>query len=105
MIQNAINSAFAGAWQNIVYYASFSFVDPFWFWALMLFLAFWVIGIITFFFGQAFPVIRTIGGSILVVFSFGLFAFFWGEKRAREHDEAKKPKPQPVEVDSYRRYW
>jgi hypothetical protein len=99
MIQNAINSAFSSAWANIVYYTSFQFVDPFWFWTLCLLGFYVLVMLVCYFFGTFWPTLRVIGGVMLVIATFGLFSYRQGEKGAREHDERNRPKPPPPDRD------
>src|SRR3954471_18176591 len=94
MIQDAINSAlgqvWADLWAKVVYYATFSFLDPFWGWCACLAALYVVVLLLCYFFGSFWPVLRVIGGFLLLAATFGLFAFHEGEKEAREHDKAKK---------------
>ena len=62
------------------------FTDPFWgwMWALVaLYAACWAV---CYFFGSWFPVLRGIAGVMLLIATFGLYAFAKGERAAREHD-------------------
>ena len=94
MIQDAINEAigqaWAGAWAKVVYYATFSFLDPFWGWCACLAALYIVVLLICYFFGTFWPVLRVIGGFLLLGATFGLIAFAEGEKEARAHDAQRK---------------
>lgn len=98
MISDAINSALADAWANVWYYISFSFLDPFWGWAAMLAALYVVVLLFCWLFGSFWPVLRVIGGFLLIAATFGLWTYARGAKEAREHDRAKKPsaKPKPL---------
>lgn len=102
MISDAINSALSGVWDKIVYYATFSFLDPFWGWAAMLVCLYVVVLLFCWFFGTFWPVLRVIGGFLLIAATFGLFAYAQGAKEARAHDKKKNrpsPKPKPPAND------
>lgn len=97
MFTDAINSAVADAWAKVWFYISFSFLDPFWGWAAMLAAFYVVVLLFCWLFGSFWPVLRVIGGFLLIAATFGLFAYYRGAKEAREHDRAKKlpAKPKP----------
>lgn len=96
MIADAIKSVFdqatAELWAKIVYYATFSFLDPFWGWAACLAALYVVVLLLCWFFGTFWPVLRVIGGFLLLAATFGLYAYAQGAKEAREHDKRKKLK-------------
>ena len=102
MIQDAINTAASEAWAKVIYYATFQFlnIDPFWRYAGMLVALYVVVLLLCWFFGSFWPVLRVIGGFLLVGATFGLFAYAKGEADARAHDKARnrppvKPKAKP----------
>lgn len=94
MIADAIKSAGAEVWAQIVYYATFAFLDPFWGWLAMLVCLYVVVMLVCYFFGTFWPILRVIGGVMLLIATFGLYAYARGERDARAHD-AKGPKAKP----------
>ena len=102
MIADAINSALGEVWGRIAYYVTFSFLDPFWGWCAMLAALYVVVLLICYFFGTFWPILRVIGGVLLLIATFGLFAYAKGEADARAHDRARnrppvKPKTKPAD--------
>lgn len=95
MISDALNSAATTLWNNVLYYLTLQFVDPFWWWALVLLMLFVAVGVVCWFFGTYFPVLRPIGGAILLIASFGLFAFRKGEQANQARQPKAKPKSKP----------
>ena len=93
MIQDAINTAASEAWAKVIYYATFQFLDPFWGWAAMLLALYIVVLLLCWFFGTFWPVLRVIGGFLLIGATFGLFAYAKGEADARAHDKARNRPP------------
>ncbi len=91
MIANAIKDTLNALGADAYYYLTLQFLDQFWWYFAALIVIFLVIGVICYFFGNYFPVLRPIGGVILLVLSFGLFSYSRGERDAR----ARQPKPKP----------
>lgn len=89
-IDQALGHAWAGIWAKFAYYATFAFLDPFWGWCACLAALYVVVLLLCYFFGAFWPVLRVIGGFLLLGATFSLFAFAEGEKEARAHDAAKK---------------
>ena len=89
-IGGIIDAKFAEIWAKLLYYVTFSFLDPFWGWAAMLAALYIVVLLLCWFFGTFWPVLRVIGGALLLGATFGLYAYAQGAREAREHD-SKKP--------------
>lgn len=85
-IKDAFDQFFSGAWEKIWNIISFSFLDPFWGWLSILVCLYVAVMLICYFFGSYFPILRVIGGTLLVIATFGLVAYRKGESDAREHD-------------------
>ena len=85
MIEEAI-----GAFFNAISARFFSFIDwftdPFWGWAWSLFLLYVACWALCYFFGAWWPRLRAIAGAMLLIATFGLYAFAKGERAARDHD-------------------
>jgi len=95
MISEAVTDALTAAWTQILYYVTFQFLDPFYGWLCILLSLYVVVMLICYFFGTYFPILRVIGGVMLLIATFGLFAYAKGERDARAHDKARAPKPKP----------
>lgn len=65
------------------------FTDPFWGWLWVLVGLYFVCLLVCYFFGSWFPTLRAIAGVMLLIATFGLFAFAKGERAAREHDRRR----------------
>lgn len=91
---DTIKSIFVDLWAQFygtaVHYLTLQFIDPFWWWAGALVLLYIAVTAFCWFFGSYWPVLRVIGGFLLVGATFGLFAYARGEKDAREHDAKRK---------------
>lgn len=94
MIADAIKSTFAELWASAygtaIHYLTLQFVDPFYWWlgALVLFYA--AVTALCWFFGSYWPVLRVIGGFLLLAATFGLYAYKKGADDARAHDAKKR---------------
>lgn len=89
-IKDAFNSASQAIWGNVVYYLTFQFADPMWFWLLCLggfIIAVWAF---CWFFGSYWPVLRVVGGFAIITAIVSFFTYVIGAKEAREHDAKKK---------------
>ena len=97
-----LTTALGEAWSKFVYYISFQFVDPFWWWliaaivyisALTVALALW-----RFYFGALPNWLQKLLGLSVIAAIWGLFVYRKGERDARAHDAAKprhKPEREP----------
>lgn len=94
MIADAIKSVGESVWAQISYYLTLQFLDPFWSWLVVLLGLYFVVMLICYFFGTFWPILRVIGGVMLLIATFGLYAYARGERDARAHD-AKGPKAKP----------
>ena len=90
MIADAIASAFNDLWAKVVYYVTFQFLDPFYGWLSIGLMAAAVVFVICWFFSPWWDKLRPIGGVIIMLITFGLYAYWRGEKEAREHDKKKR---------------
>lgn len=88
------NNYISQLWDKIWYVLSFAFLDPFWGWGAWLVLLYLIVLAVCYFFGTFWPTLRVIGGVLLLIATFGLFAYARGEKEARAHDAARLPKPK-----------
>lgn len=77
------------------FYSVFDWItDPFWGWMFLAAgIAFAVI-LVVWFFGGWLPVLRPIGGVILLLLTFGLYAYRRGENDQAEIDKRRKPVPR-----------
>ncbi len=91
MIANTIKDALSALGADAYYYLTLQFLDPFYWYLVALIVLFLAIGVICYFFGNYFPVLRPIGGVILLILSFGLYSYRKGEKDAQK----RQPKPPP----------
>lgn len=88
MIDSAISAVFARfaelfLWLN----------DPFWGWLWLGIAIMLAVSLIVYFFGSWFPALRPIGGVILLLVSFGLYAYRKGEADRAALDK-KRPPPK-----------
>ena len=99
MFTDAIKSTLADLWSSAtgtaIHYLTLQFVDPFWWWAGALVLLYVAVTAFCWFFGSYWPVLRVIGGFLLIAGTFGLYAYKKGEDDARAHDAKRKPRRRP----------
>lgn len=89
-IGGIIDQKLAELWAKIAYYVTFSFLDPFWGWLAIGICIIAAVCSVCWFFGSWFPVLRPIGGVIVMLVTFGLYAYRKGEHDARAHDKRRK---------------
>jgi len=92
MIADAINSALSDMWAKVVSFFSLSFLDPFYHWLLLGLFIIAIVCVVSWFFGSLWPTLRAIGGVVILIITFGLYAYAKGEKEARDHDRPKRRK-------------
>ena len=74
------------------FYSLFNFLtDPFWGWLFIGLVIIAAVIAVTYFFGGAFTWLRPIGGVILMLVTFGLYAFRKGERSQQGRDEKHPP--------------
>ena len=73
-----------------IHYLTLQFVDPIWWWAGALVLLYLAVTALCWFFGTYWPVLRVIGGFLLLAGTFGLYAYKKGADDARAHDAKRK---------------
>lgn len=95
MIEQWIREAIGNIWGDVVHYATFAWLDPFWGWVAWLAALYLVVMLLVWLFGSLWPPLRWIGGVMLMIATFGLYAYSRGEADARAHDAKHKPKPKP----------
>ncbi len=98
MITDALTETATALWADASYYLTLQFVSPFWGWLIIglgIILAAWLIA---HFFGQWIPALRPIAGVVVLLVTFGLYAYRRGENDTRARLERRKPvapKPKP----------
>ena len=92
MIADAINSAVAEWWARVVGFWTFSFLDPFWHWALLGAAICAVAFVVAWFFGSLFPWLRAIGGLVVAFIVWGLWVYWTAEKESRAFDKKRRRK-------------
>ncbi len=69
--------------------------DPFWGWLWLAIGIAVAVALIVWFFGGWLPALRPIGGVILLLLTFGLYAYRRGENDRAAIDARRAPKPKP----------
>ena len=63
------------------------FADQFWHYLSLVMFLYIVVLLVCYFFGSYWPILRVIGGTMLVIATFGLYAYRKGEDDARSGDK------------------
>ena len=63
------------------------FADQFWHYLSLVIFLYIAVLLVCYFFGSYWPILRVIGGTMLVIATFGLYAYRKGENDARSGDK------------------
>lgn len=102
-----IKDTLLSLWNDLVFYVTLQFVDPGWWWLAVVIIACVAIAVfeiaVKFYFADI-PWLKKVGGFATLGMIIFILSYWKGEKDARAHDAARKPKPKPA-VENGQQPW